>query len=104
MHCNWILFDRHSNENTDLHVLYTWKSLISRKFIFDTIFRNGSLDAFIYDTALLDYVKANDTPGCMLKTAGAAFGSQGYAVALRKGSWLKVNNCIRALADLSRVS
>ena len=54
------------------------------------LIRKGSLDAFIYDTALLDYVQANDSR-CTLKTAGASFGSQGYAVVFPKGFQLKVN-------------
>jgi hypothetical protein len=57
--------------------------------------RKGSLDAFIYDTALLDYVQANDSR-CTLKTAGASFGSQGYALAFPKGFWLKVKKRINS--------
>ncbi|OWA52507.1 putative Glutamate receptor ionotropic, NMDA 3A [Hypsibius exemplaris] len=78
------------NINAELHRHMELNSFFNVVSVEDAVDRlkRGSLDALIYDTALLDYVQANNSR-CTLKTAGASFGSQGYAVAFPVGFWLK---------------
>ncbi|XP_077994153.1 glutamate receptor ionotropic, NMDA 1-like [Glandiceps talaboti] len=45
--------------------------------------RNGSLDAFIWDSAVLDYEAAKD---CNLVTVGELFSRSGFGIGARKGS------------------
>ncbi|GAV07594.1 hypothetical protein RvY_17412-2 [Ramazzottius varieornatus] len=47
--------------------------------------KSGELQAFIWDSARLEYEAAKDKD-CELVTAGELFGRSGYGVALRKGS------------------
>ncbi|GAU99789.1 hypothetical protein RvY_10739-2 [Ramazzottius varieornatus] len=78
------------NINPALHQHMTSNQYFNVVSVEDAVekLKRGSLDAFIYDTAILSYVQATDA-GCTLRTAGASFGSQGYAVALPIGSSLK---------------
>ncbi|XP_077981410.1 glutamate receptor ionotropic, NMDA 3B-like [Glandiceps talaboti] len=50
--------------------------------------RSGDLDAFIYDSPVIEYRMAND-PHCRLISVGKTFGEEGYGIGLPKGSPLK---------------
>ncbi|XP_077981412.1 glutamate receptor ionotropic, NMDA 3A-like [Glandiceps talaboti] len=49
--------------------------------------KNGKLDAFIWDSAVLDYQISSD-PKCELKLVGKRFASEGYGIGLEKNSIL----------------
>jgi hypothetical protein len=49
----------------------------------------GSLSAFIWDSARLEYEAAKD---CELSTSGELFGRSGYAIGLKKGFYNKFYN------------
>lgn len=49
----------------------------------------GGLDLLVGDSAILDYIRAND-PGCTLRTHGDDIVSDTFSVAMAKGFPLKV--------------
>jgi ionotropic glutamate receptor NMDA 1 len=49
----------------------------------------GSLNAFIWDSARLEYEAAKD---CELSTSGELFGRSGYAIGLKKGFYNQFYN------------
>ena len=57
------------------------------------------MDAYLDDTAVLEYARITMDVKCLLRLVGEGFGEDGYGIGLPKGSWLKVGCLIVAVDE-----
>lgn len=53
--------------------------------------RNGTINAYLDDTPVLEYARTTMDAKCQLRLIGDGFGEDGYGIGLPKASWLKVS-------------
>ena len=54
---------------------------------------DGSLDAYLDDTPIVEYVRTGIDVECLLRLVGTGFGEDAYGIGLPKKSMLKVCLC-----------
>ena len=52
--------------------------------------RNGTIDAYLDDTPVVEYARSTMDAKCQLRLVGNGFGEDAYGIGLPKNSWLKV--------------
>ena len=57
--------------------------------------RNGSINAYMDDSPIMEYVRTTIDAECVLRLVRSGFGEDAYGIGLPKNSILKVDTCTR---------
>ncbi|XP_070564328.1 glutamate receptor ionotropic, NMDA 3A-like isoform X2 [Ptychodera flava] len=93
---NHLKFATQNGSSCENYISENWSSMAKYMEQFNVngadvaieLLKSGELDAFIYDSPVIEYRMAND-PECRLINVGKTFGEEGYGIGLPKGSPLK---------------
>jgi len=59
--------------------------------------RNGSIDAYMDDSPIVEYVRTTMDATCRLRLVRSGFGEDAYGIGLPKHSNLKVGRCLHSI-------